>query len=100
MGGRPPIRPGSSDAWGIGRAGAANLEEATTLYRTGQYDDAAKQAAEAIRRGAGTENWYTLKIRSEMERGKYSEAGASLNEATRRFPASLGLYLLGRDVRR
>ncbi|MDR3623038.1 MAG: tetratricopeptide repeat protein [Paludisphaera borealis] len=83
-----------------GTAHAADLEEATSLYRTGQYDEAAKQAAEAVGRGAATENWYALKIQSEMTRGKYSEAGASLNEATRRFPASLTLFLLGREVRR
>jgi tetratricopeptide (TPR) repeat protein len=82
-----------------GSAWAADLEEATTLYRTGRYDEAAEKAAEAIRQGAATESWYALKIRSEMTRGKYSEAGATLEEATRRFPASLNLYLLGRDVR-
>src|SRR6185312_11891259 len=83
-----------------GLARAADLEEATTLYRTGKYDDAAEKATEALRQGAATENWYALKIRSEMTRGKYSEAGSTLEEAIRRFPASLTLYLLGRDVRR
>ena len=83
-----------------GSARAADLDEATTLYQTGKYDDAAAKADDAIRHGAATENWYALKIRSEMTRGKYSEAGATLDEATRRFPASLTLYLLGRDVRR
>src|SRR4051794_7567100 len=76
-----------------GSARSADLEEATTLYRTGRYDDAAEKAAEAIRQGAATENWYALKIRSEMTRGKYSEAGATLEEGIRRFPASLNLYL-------
>ena len=63
-----------------GTALAADLEEATALYRTGKYDEAASQAAESIRRGAATESWYALKIRSEMTRGKYSEAGTSLGE--------------------
>jgi tetratricopeptide (TPR) repeat protein len=79
---------------------AADLEEATTLYRTGRYDEAATQAEEAIDGGAGTESWYAIKIRSEMARGKYGDASVSLEEATRRFPASLTLHLLGRDVRR
>ena len=47
-----------------------------------------------------SEPWRHLKIKCQLATGKYSEAMASLEEALRRFPASISLHLLGRDVYR
>ncbi|QEH36398.1 tetratricopeptide repeat protein [Aquisphaera giovannonii] len=91
-------------AWGAftaaGPALAADADEAAKLLRRGDYAGCARQAAEAIRDGERDEAWPALKIRAEMAQGKYDEALKSLKAATRRYPASLNLYLLGRDVRR
>jgi tetratricopeptide (TPR) repeat protein len=44
------------------------------------------------------EPWRHLKIKTELARGQYSEAIASLEDALRRFPASVVLHLLARDA--
>ena len=84
----------------ITAAGAADLEEAAKLLRTGRYEECEKQASSALHGGEEGEDWYALKIRAEMARGKYEEAQESLKEATRRYPASIPLFLIGHDVRR
>jgi tetratricopeptide (TPR) repeat protein len=53
-----------------------------------------------IARDAEDERWCLLKIRSELTRGKCDDALASLEDGLRRYPASLSLILLGRDVYR
>ncbi len=79
---------------------AADLEEAAKLLRTGRYDECEKQAIAALEGGERDEAWDVLRIRAEMARGKYDEAMHSLKEATRHYPSSLSLFLIGRDVRR
>jgi tetratricopeptide (TPR) repeat protein len=80
---------------------AADLEEAEALYRTGKYDECARMAAEEITGVEGwSERWRTLKISAEMQRGRYAEAMDTLERALRRFPASVSLRLLARDVYR
>jgi tetratricopeptide (TPR) repeat protein len=85
----------------VGSACAAELEQAEALFRAGKYDECARVAAEEITGGDGwSERWRVLKISAEMERGKYAEAMDSLNRALRRFPVSIPLRLLARDVYR
>lgn len=81
-------------------AGAADPPEVADLLRTGRYEECEQQASAALRGGAQGEDWHALKIRAELARGKYEEALVSLKEATRLYPASLTLFLIGRDVRR
>jgi len=78
---------------------AADLEEAEILFRTGRYDECARVVDDEIG-NAWSEPWHHLKIRTELARGKDAEAMASLEDALRRFPASVSLHLLGRDVYR
>ena len=77
---------------------AADLADAEKLFRTGQYDECAKLAAEALENGGGDERWRHLKIESELARGKSIEAMTSLDDAVRRFPTSIALHWLGRRV--
>ena len=81
-------------------AAAADLSEAEKLFRTGQYDQCAALAGAEIGKDADDQRWCLLKIQAEFTRGKYGEAMASLEDGLRRFPASLSLLLLGRDVYR
>lgn len=83
-------------------AGASELDlgDTETLLRTGQYDECARKAAEEIGRGLWSERWVHLKIKAELAQGKTAAALASLEEALRRFPASVSLRLLGREAYR
>src|SRR5262245_51828107 len=110
--GRGPIwlRRGIAFAAGCGlwlsmaaaSAGATDLDlgDVEALLRSGQYDECAKKAAEEIHRGLWSERWVHLKIRAELARGKATAALASLEEGLKRFPASVALHLLGREVYR
>ena len=54
--------------------------------------------AQAIAENDFSENYRLLKIRAEMELGRYAEALKSLDEGLKRFPQSLQLRWLGREV--
>src|SRR5882724_8053195 len=75
-------------------AAAADLEELDARFRAGDYDGCARMAGEEVAKGAWTDLWYRYKIESELARGKYADALASLEGALRRFPASVPLRLL------
>src|SRR3954463_5728812 len=76
-----------------GTAGAANLEEVENLFRTGRYEECAKQAAGEIAGGALGERWDALRIQSELARGEYQAALDALEVGNRRYPTSLTLFL-------
>ena len=66
--------------------GAADLEEAANLLRTGRYEECEKLASAALENGTPGEDWYALKIRAEMARGKYRRGPGS---RSRRRPAAI-----------
>ncbi len=86
---------GCSD-WAV----AADREEIEKLFRTGRYDECLRLVDDEIATDDGNELLRRLKIKSQLARGKYPEALASFEEALTRFPASISLHLLGRDVYR
>jgi tetratricopeptide (TPR) repeat protein len=79
-------------------AGAADLLEATKLFRTGKYVECVDATGKAIAANDFSENYRLLKIRAELELGRYADALKTLDEALRRFPYSLQLRWVGRDV--
>jgi len=79
---------------------AADVEEAQKLFHSGRYDECARAVDEGIDNDPWSEPWRQLKIKNELARGKYDEAMASLEDGLRRFPASISLHLLGRDIYR
>lgn len=81
-------------------ASAADLEEAEGLFRTGRYDECAALVAEEAAGGGHVPAWSFLKARSELARGKYPEALATLEEGLDRHPSSLALRLLILDAYR
>lgn len=81
-------------------ARAADPAEAEKLLRTGKYAECEKLAAEEIAKGSEPPAWWVLKIRGEVARGRYDDAGKSIEEARARFPADLVLHLLALDVYR
>jgi tetratricopeptide (TPR) repeat protein len=85
---------------GASMAIAADLGDAEKLFRTGQYDACLRMVDDELSNGAWSEPWRHLKIRTELARGKDVEAMAAFEDAVRRFPDSVALHLLGRDVYR
>lgn len=81
-------------------ARGADLDDGEKLFVAGKYDECAKLATEGVDNFLWGERWSELKISSELARGKYEAALASLDHALRRSPASLPLHLLARDVYR
>ncbi len=81
-----------------GWASAADREEAEKLFRTGRYDECLRLVDEEIATDGWNEPLRRLKIKSHLATGKYREALDALEEALIRFPASIALHLLGRDV--
>jgi tetratricopeptide (TPR) repeat protein len=77
---------------------AADLAASMQLFRSGKYAECVQSAERAIAENDFSENYRLLKIRAEMELGRYAEAQKSLDEGLRRFPASLQLRWLGREV--
>jgi tetratricopeptide (TPR) repeat protein len=79
-------------------ARAADLAETTQLFRGGKYAECVKATEKAIAENDFSENYRLLKIRAEMELGRYADALKTLDEALRRFPYSLQLRWIGREV--
>ena len=76
-------------------ASAADIDEAQRLFKTGQYEQCAKLAAEAIEDGEFTETWRHLKLRSELAMGHYAQAKVSLASALKRYPNSIQIRWIG-----
>src|SRR3954469_17828477 len=79
-------------------ASAADLAEVTQLFRGGKYAECAQACEKAIAENDFSENYRLLKIRAEMEQGRYADALKTLDEALKRYPTSLSLRWLGREV--
>src|SRR5688500_15537632 len=73
------------------RADAADYGEILTLYRSGKYAECVDAAAKAIADDDFRENFRLLKIRSEIELGRYADAIKTLDEALKRFGSSIEL---------
>ena len=82
----------------LSSASAADLVETTNLMRTGQYAACAESAAKGIKENEYNENYRLLKLRAEMELGRYADALATLDAALETFPQSIQLRWLGIDV--
>jgi tetratricopeptide (TPR) repeat protein len=80
------------------RASAADLLEVTQLFRTGKYSECVEAAGQAIAANDFSENYRLLKIRAEMELGRYEDALKTFDQALERFPPSIQLRWVGRDV--
>src|SRR6478735_7744492 len=78
--------------------GAADLAETTQFFRGGKYAECIAASEKAIAENDFSENYRLLKIRSELELGRYEAALKSFDEALARFPYSLQLRWAGREV--
>ena len=79
-------------------ASAADSMQLLTLFRTGQYSECVAASAKAIAESEFNENYRLLKLRSEMELGRYADAAETLEAALKKFSSSIELRWWGRDV--
>ncbi len=79
-------------------ASAADYGQALALFRTGKYAECVESAAKGIVEQDYSENFRLLKVRAEMELGRYADALVTLDAALKRFPGSVELRWIGRDV--
>ena len=77
---------------------ADDLEDAQALFNSGRYAECIEAAAKGIEQLGWRESWRHLKIRAELETGRYADALATLEAALERFSSSIRLRLLARDV--
>lgn len=84
----------------VPQACPAELTKAVELFRTGQYDECARNCEEAIKSGEYSETWRVLKIQSELALGRFESARKSLDQALQRFDRSVRLRWLGATVYR
>jgi tetratricopeptide (TPR) repeat protein len=82
----------------MGRAAAAEVEQAEALYRVGKYSQCTRMAAAEIDRGAWEEEWPILKAQAELAEGKYRHALATIEEALDGRPWSVQLRMLARTI--
>ena len=79
---------------------AAEIDQAQLLFNSGKYAECIEAAARGIEDRSWRESWWVLKARAELETGRYCDALVTLEKALDRFPSSIALRLLGRQVYR
>lgn len=77
---------------------AADLVATNNLFRTGQYAQCVAESAKALEESPSHETFRLLKLRAEMELGRYADALATLDAGLKALPYSLQLRIVGRDV--
>jgi tetratricopeptide (TPR) repeat protein len=79
-------------------ASAAELAECLQLFRAGKYAECIAGATEGIAASEFNENLRLVKMRAEMEIGRYGDALKTLDEALKQFPQSIQVRWVGREV--
>jgi tetratricopeptide (TPR) repeat protein len=79
-------------------AAAADLVATNNLFRTGKYAECVDEATEALADSPTHETFRLLKLRAEMELGRYADALATLDAGLKALPYSLQLRVAGRSV--
>ena len=79
---------------------AADSAQILGLFRTGKYAECVDATAKAIAEAEFNESYRLLKLRSELELGRYADAAETLDAALKKFGSSIELRWLGRDVAR
>ena len=76
------------------------VDEAEQQFRSGKYADCIATAAADVPQNPFSENLHLLKIRAEMELGRYADASKSLEAGLEKLPQSVRLRCVGRTVAR
>jgi tetratricopeptide (TPR) repeat protein len=79
---------------------AADSAQLLLLFRTGKYAECVEATTKAIGESEFNENYRLLKLRSELELGRYADSAETLDAALKKFSSSIELRWYGRDVAR
>jgi tetratricopeptide (TPR) repeat protein len=79
---------------------ADEFDDAVALFNSGQYADCIRACAGGTESQKWRESWWDLKLRAELETGRYAEALESLKASLERFSSSVRLRFLGYQVHR
>lgn len=82
----------------ISPATGSESADAAVLFRTGKYVESVAAATKAIGASEYIESYHLLKLRAEMELGRYADAVATFDAALKKFPNSIEVRWWGRDV--
>lgn len=77
---------------------AADVDECERLFKHGDYDACIAMASEAVQRHSYGERWRVLKVRAELQTGRYAQAAATVDAALSRYTWSIQLRVLAQDV--
>src|SRR5579872_1491300 len=83
---------------GINGLAVADYSESLALYRSGKYAECIESTKATIAQEVINENDRSLKIRAELTLGRYKDAAETLEEGLKKYPRSLELRWLGREV--
>ena len=84
--------------WLPAMAAAADLAESIQLFRAGKYAECVEGAAAGTAEYEFNEHLRVLKIRAELELGRYGDALKTLDESLKKLPQSIQLRWIGREV--
>ena len=82
----------------LAHSAEADYFETLGLFRTGKYAECIESAAKSLSLDAAGENFRVLKLRAELELGRYADALKTLDESLLRVPGSVEIRWLGREV--
>jgi hypothetical protein len=77
---------------------AADLGELTSFFRSGEYARCVTDTAAEIEKAQYSEQLRLLRMRAEMELGRYGDALQTFDQAIADFPDSIQLRWLGREI--
>lgn len=86
--------------FGLPAVRGADIADAEKLLRTGKYAECEKSAADEIAGGAEAVRWWEVKARAEVARGKYDEAGKTIEAGRTKAPYDLAFHLFAHEVYR
>ena len=77
---------------------AQDLTTARNLFRTGKYTEALKAATAGSQKVRYLEEWWRLKIKSELVLGRYEEAKKTFEESQKIHSDSIYLHFIAHEV--
>ncbi|MGI8604701.1 MAG: tetratricopeptide repeat protein [Verrucomicrobiales bacterium] len=78
--------------------GAADIDQASQMFKAGNYVELVKWAEQAVLEEDSAEKWHALRIHGLLTVGRYADALEAVTQAQEKFPQSLSLRWLAREV--
>lgn len=73
-------------------------DDPASLFRQGKYEECVESSTQALATGGFFESIWVIKLRAELELGRYQDALTTLDAALEKLPQSIQVRFLGREV--